>query len=157
MRSAPDRILARRVRDLDVQDDHALVHHVVVLDIADQRRGHEVGVAGQEHPGARHAVDAGDHLRPVPSAARASLASAARSSSRPLRQVVKITHSTAPRVSGIQPPLGTLVMLPATKTPSHQQQAEQGHDRHSGQSHCVAATNAPRMVVMNIVPTTAAP
>ncbi len=89
----------------------------------------------------------------------ASFDSAARSSSRPLRQVVKITHSTAPRVSGIQPPLGTLVRLPATKAHvGHQQQAEDGHDTpQSASSTASRRRTRPRMVVTTIVPTTAAP
>ena len=51
---------------------------------------------------------------PISLRGTAIFASAARSSSRPLRQVVNIRHRAAPSVSGIQPPLGTLVRLPAT-------------------------------------------
>ena len=88
----------------------------------------------------------------------ASFASAARSSSRPLRQVVKIRHRIAPSVSGIQPPVGTLVMLPATNARSTiSSRPNSAATCHFGQFHCVAATKAPRMVVTTMVPTTAAP
>ncbi len=48
--------LPRRVHDLEVQDQDALVDDLVVFKIADQRGGHEGRVAGQEHTGSRHAI-----------------------------------------------------------------------------------------------------
>ena len=61
-------------------------------------------------------------------------------------------------VSGTQPPAGILVMLPATKMPSMQNSPLNSAPTASGgQPHWVTATKAPRMVVMNMVPTTAAP
>ena len=57
---------------------------------------------------------------------------------------MKIRHSTAPSVSGIQPPLGTLVRLPATNALSVTSSSPNRPPTcHIGQFHCVAATNAP--------------
>src|SRR4029077_20616838 len=56
----PDRILARSVGDFDVEYDHALVHHPVVLDVADERGRQQVAVAREEYarPGyAQRALD----------------------------------------------------------------------------------------------------
>ncbi len=77
---------------------------------------------------------------------------------RPLRHVQKMMNSTALSASGIQPPVGSLVRLPATNT---QSMATIGTNTAAtarrDQFHCVLATNAPRMLVISMVPTTAAP
>src|SRR6185437_2924823 len=57
------RILARGAHDFDVENDEALVHDTIVLDVADQRRGHEVRIAGEEHAGPGDTMRPVDHLR----------------------------------------------------------------------------------------------
>src|SRR6266480_5346505 len=75
-----------------------------------------------------------------------------------LHDALPIRHSAAPSVSGIHPPVGTLVRLPATNALSATSiRPNRPAACHFGQFHCVAATNAPRMVVTTMVPTTAAP
>ncbi len=64
-------------------------------------------------------------------------------------------NNLALNVSGIQPPDGNFVRLPATNTLSMRNIRPNGTaTAHFGQFHWVAATNAPRTVVINIVPTT---
>ena len=47
---------ARHVHGLDLQDDDALVQHLVVLEVVQEGRRRVGGVGGQEHRGAGDAV-----------------------------------------------------------------------------------------------------
>jgi len=126
------------------------VHDTVVLDVADQRRGHQIALL------ARNTPVPGTRCTPATSFANslrgtASFPSAARSSSRPLRQVVNIRHSAAP-ASAESIPGGHFGQVAGDKRAvGHQHQAEKPATCHFGQFHCVAATNAPRIVVTTMV------
>src|SRR5689334_9217911 len=88
----------------------------------------------------------------------ASFASAERSSILPLRQVQNTTNRTAPSVSGIQPPRLIFVMFPTTNTASMTNiGTNTAATATFDQFHWVLATNPPSIVVISIVPTTAAP
>ncbi len=48
--------LPRYVHDLEIQDQDAFVHDLVMLEVADQRGGDIRRMTGQEHPGAGHPI-----------------------------------------------------------------------------------------------------
>ena len=95
MLDPPHGILARRVRDFDLQDDHPLVHHLLCSMLRIRAEGTRSRIACEEYAGARErgiapAIIFANSLRGT-----AIFASAARSSSRPLRQVRNTKNNTA--------------------------------------------------------------
>ena len=95
---------ARDVLGHDVQQHDALVQHLVVLEIVQQRHRHDVDAARHIDGGAAHArlvVDLGDEVRQA-AACRARADAAARL--RPCRQVDIRKKISAATTSGNQPP-----------------------------------------------------
>ena len=116
-------VVARRALDLEVQDHDLLVADVVVLEVAQQRRGHEAAMAHQEHRGARaRCVAPAEQLRQFRSTARRALQLGAQRGAAVAPGDEHAEHRRRRCVSGTQPPFGILVTLPATNARSTQQE-----------------------------------
>src|ERR1700749_1885926 len=60
--NAPYRILARDAGDFDVEDDDALVHYLVVFDVANESGWQQLTITRQEYARPRPAYRAIDHF-----------------------------------------------------------------------------------------------
>ena len=134
---AAQRVDARDALDLDVQDHDLLVVNLVVLEVAQQRGGHEPALAHEKHRRARHFRRRCQQLGQLLDRHRAVF----EFGTQPLAAVAPGDehgeHQAAASASGTQPPLAILVALPATERQVDQQdmRPNSAPTRHHGQFH----------------------